>query len=80
MSFFNPLEGSALLRCKGTYTEAPLFEYNGQIFVKRGKGFLKLLSHERTSDASVNWTNIRGVLIHEHQGHVYLSSSVTMAA
>lgn len=80
MSFFNPLEGSALLCTRGVYIEAPVYEYNGELFVKRGRGFLKLLSHERTSDAKVYWRNIQGVPYHENQGHVYLTTHVAKAA
>jgi len=80
MSFFTPLEGTTLLRRKGLYTEAKLFEHDGKLYAQKGKGFIRLLSDERTSDSSVNWSAIKGVYYREHQGHVYHSTSVTLAA
>lgn len=80
MSFFTPLEGTTLLRCKGIYTEAKLFEHDGKLYAQKGKGFIRLLSHERTSDSSVNWTAIKGIYYREHEGHVFHETNVAKAA
>jgi hypothetical protein len=79
--FFNPLEGTVLLRSKGLYQEAKLFESKGVLYAQFGKGFLKLLSHERTSMGAVNWTGISGnLLVSEDQGFVRMLSITTPKA
>lgn len=79
MSFFTPLEGSALLYSKGLFTEAKLFVHNDMLYVQKGKGFIRLLSHERTSDASVSWRFIHGVSYREIQGLVLHNAHATLA-
>lgn len=73
MTHFNPLEGTALLRRSGTYSEATLFERDGKIYAKRGSGYLRLLSHERTSVNKLFWVSITGTSFKEHAGEVLVS-------
>lgn len=80
MSFFTPLEGTALLRFRGSFTEAKLFERNSQIYAKRGSSFVRLLSHERTSVDKLFWSEIKGVPYREHTGFVEVSFPQITAA
>jgi hypothetical protein len=73
MSFFNPLEGSVLLRSKGSFTEAKIFERNGQIYAKRGNAYIRLMTHERTSVDKLFWSEIKGTPYREHTGFIEVS-------
>lgn len=73
MSFFTPLEGTVLLRSRGSYSEAKLFSRDGKVYAKRGSSFVKLLSHELTSVNKLNWCQIKGISYCEAGGSVEVS-------
>jgi len=56
---FQPLDGSVVLCARGLYTESPLFEMEGEVYARRGRGFLRLRQDGRTSQARVFWRNLR---------------------
>lgn len=58
MTFFNPIDGSVVLRNRGRFTEAKLYECDGDIFAKYGAGFIRLKRNEATSLPSVFWVKI----------------------
>ena len=73
MTQFTPLEGTVLLRRAGTYIEAKLFERDQKIYAKRGTGYVRLLSHERTSADKLFWSGITGIPFREAAGDVLVS-------
>lgn len=80
MTQFNPLEGTALLRFRGVYTPAKLFEFNGKIYAKRGSGYVRLLPFSCTSVAKLTWLSITGVEFIEHGGDVLILRTQLTAA
>lgn len=76
MSAFTPLEGTALLRSQGIYSERPLASLNGAVFAKQGQGYIRLLAHGQTTRASTTWLKIDAVDWVEKGGYVYLSASL----
>lgn len=56
MSMFNQIEAAlVVLRKKGIYIEAPLYEFQTELFAKTKNGFLRLLPNGSTSDILVSW-------------------------
>lgn len=55
MPLFNPLGGSVVLRSRGSYLEAPLYECDKVVYAKKGSSFIKLLDLNRTSQDKTFW-------------------------
>jgi hypothetical protein len=58
MAFFNQIDGSVVLRNRGRFNEAKLYECDGEIFAKYGSGFIRLKRDGFTSLEKVLWTAI----------------------
>ena len=59
-----------MLRSRGVYFEAKLFQRDRKIFAKRGNGYVRLLPQFSTTVSKLSWSEIKGVAYHEHGGDV----------
>ena len=58
MSEFTSLDGTVLLRAKGTYRQAPLFAYDNGIYAKRsGVIYVRLRQNGETSSPGLYWSS-----------------------
>lgn len=57
MNFFVPVEnGYVLLRSRGVYKQAQLFERGASLYAKWGSGFISLMNFQKaTSNPNVAW-------------------------
>lgn len=60
MNFFVPVEnGYVLLRSRGVYKQAQLFERGASLYAKWGSGFISLMNFQKaTSNSNVAWVEI----------------------
>lgn len=60
MNFFVPVEnGYVLLRSRGVYKQAQLFERGASLYAKWGSGFIGLLNFQKaTSNPNVAWVEM----------------------
>lgn len=75
-------ETVALLRVKGVFSEAPVFQRNSteELFVKVGSAFLRLIGHGGTSRSGTFWSAIAGSDIVERAGAVYMTPRMIAVA
>ena len=56
---FKLLEGeTVILRSRGTFTQNEVYTYNGELFAKKGGGYIRLLEKNATSIPSVLWQDL----------------------
>lgn len=67
-SFFEPLDGYALLSIAHGYTEARLYQKGNEIFAKHGSKYLRLWDMGQTSDPKIRWVEINLSKAHSFQG------------
>ena len=61
MDFFSRVDdGYVQTRAKGVYRQAPMFERAGQVYVRFGSGFLRLIYGGATSHPDVKWIDMDG--------------------
>lgn len=59
MKFFDPIaDGSVLMKDRGAYFPADLFSYDGSLFARHGRNFVRLLPSGSTSMTRLNWADI----------------------
>lgn len=59
MSRFMPLDASVLLRNNGVFSEHQVYHRNdGELFARKGNGYLRLMDHGATSGARVFWQDL----------------------
>lgn len=60
MNFFTPVEdGFVLLRSRGVFKQAPLFERGEKLYAGWGSGFIGLLHYQKaTTQPNVAWVEI----------------------
>jgi len=60
MSRFLPLDASTLLRNNGIFSEHQVYCNNdGELFARRGNGYLRLMDHSATSASRVFWSDLK---------------------
>lgn len=59
MNYFTAIdEGFAIIRNRGVYRQAPLYEREGKIYAKHGSGFIRLLQNNGTTVPTIKWNEI----------------------
>lgn len=59
MNLFHQLEGEvAIVRARGVFKQVDIFERGGQLFVKLGSGFVRLLDNHKTSVPTTFWEEL----------------------
>lgn len=59
MSRFLPLDASVLLRHRGVFSEHQVYHNDaGELFARKGNGYLRLMDHGATSVSRVFWADL----------------------
>lgn len=59
MNFFHPLDGHVLLHSNGVFSEHQLYHKDGEIFARKGNGYVRLLDHHATSKGRMYWADLK---------------------
>lgn len=58
--FHEIIDSIVILRSKGVFIQTKAFSYKGQVFAKKGNGFVKLVKFQRgTSCPTVSWESVQ---------------------
>ena len=56
---FKPIEGSAIIiYSRGMYQQTEVFERGGELYAKRGSGYIRLMKTGCTSYGNTKWSDI----------------------
>ena len=82
MSRFLPLDASVLLRQNGVFSEHQVYHNAaGELFARKGQGYLRLLDHAATSAGKIFWHELDlGSLPYSvHRGRLVLTAYLNAA-
>ena len=69
MDYFTKIEGSILLTHSGSFRQAELFQNpDGEIYTKRGVGYVRLWEMGQTSVRGLSWKSIPDTPEHHFKG------------
>lgn len=78
MGLFHVIEGAqVILRSKGVFRQAKLYERDGRIAAAAAGGYVMLRSEGRTTHPDISWVEIDGAL---HRPEVSLAGTLVLEA
>lgn len=81
MSFFIPLDAHCVLRSNGVFSEHQLYHLDGEIFARKGNGYIRLYDNQATSRSRTFWQDLRmetPLPLTYKIGKLFLDSTKTM--